>query len=189
MRKCCAGHGHVKVLFYSRQQKIEMLRQRSLSSMTDLGSTRHSQGKRSRAHSSFITSVQGCHGTESPGRRGNTPQYIGKRRIFHPEKRGRRVREALWKSGWDKEKMSLFLGHYPTVLLPTICISERCQVRSRQQMQWDFFVSSGTVFQIVSQVRFTLRRLHTRQWGFWGTRLPAKFHWNRGERQFDFRGS
>lgn len=49
MRKCCAGHGHVKVLFYSRQQKIEMLRRRSLSSMTDLGSTRYSQVKWSRA--------------------------------------------------------------------------------------------------------------------------------------------
>ena len=38
------------------------------------------------------------------------------------------------------------------------------------------FVSSGTVFLIVSKVHFTLHQLRTRQRGFRGTQLRSKFH-------------
>lgn len=50
-------------------------------------------------------------------------------------------------------------------------------------------VSSGTVFLIVSKVRFTLHQPRTRQRGFRGTQPRSKLHRNRGERRFDFRRS
>lgn len=40
------------------------------------------------------------------------------------------------------------------------------------------FVSSGTVFLIVSKVRFTLHQLCTQQRGFRGTQQRSKFHRN-----------